>query len=171
MSNEDQGPPADQGPEPRPPPFGYPPQPPPPYGYPPQPPPPYGYPPQPPPPYGYAPPPPYGTTPHTQTDGTAITALVLAIASFALIPTFILAPVCPILAIVALALCPSSRRKIQSSNGAVTGEGLLTAARIVAWINLGLAALVLLLIGIGAAAGWWEDSYDYSLRLAMTVLG
>jgi len=95
---------------------------------------------------------------------------VLAICSFALLPTFILAPVCPILAIVALALCPSSRRKIQSSGGTVSGEGLLTAARIVAWINIGLTALVLVFIGIGAAAGWWDDSSDYSLRLALPFL-
>ncbi len=96
---------------------------------------------------------------------------MLAIASFVLLPTFILAPVCPILAIVALGLCPSSRRKIRSSGGTLTGEGLLTAAKIVAWINLGLTALVLLIIGIGAAAGWWEDEYDYSLRMALTFLG
>ena len=194
MSSEGQGPSPGRGPEPRPeqpsggppppqedpapqgpPPQGPPPWAPPPPGPPPPPwgppgyPPPYGS--QPPPPYGYAPLPPYQPGPRTQTDGTAITALVLAIASFVLIPTVILAPVCPVLAIVSLSLCPSSRRRIQASGGAITGEGLLTAAKIVAWINVGLAALVLLLIGIGAAAGWWsDDDYDYSLRLALGYL-
>ncbi len=72
-----------------------------------------------------------------------------------------------IAAIVSLALCPSARRKIQASGGALTGEGLLTAAKIVSWINIGLTALVLTVLGIGAAAGWWDDnSYDYSLLLA-----
>ena len=72
-----------------------------------------------------------------RTDGTAITALVLSIASFV---------VCPIIpAIVALVMVPSARRNIESSGGTLEGLGLLTAAKIVSWINIGL--WVLLIIG------------------------
>ena len=134
----------------------------------PPPPPQYGYQQQPPPPYGYQQQPPaYSAAPRTQTDGTAITALVLAIASF---PLAFICGIGVIAAIVSLALCPSARRKIEGSGGALTGESMLTAAKIVAWINIGLTALVLVFIGIGAAAGWWDDSSDYSFRLALTFL-
>jgi hypothetical protein len=79
-----------------------------------------------------------------RTDGTAIACLVLSIASFV---------VCyGILAIVALALMPSSRRNITGSGGAVTGLGLLKAAKIISWINLGLVALVLVVLVIAAAS-------------------
>ena len=72
-----------------------------------------------------------------RTDGTAVAALVLAIAAFV---------VCPLIpAVVALALIPGSRRTIQASGGAVGGLGLLTAAKIIAWINIGLGVL-----GLGA---------------------
>jgi len=62
---------------------------------------------------------------------------VLSIASFV---------VCPIIpAIVALVMVPSARRNIESSGGTLEGLGLLTAAKIVSWINIGL--WVLLIIG------------------------
>jgi hypothetical protein len=116
---------------------------------PPPPPPGYGGYAPPPPTYGYAPPPPgygppagnYGTYPPgygypgtaRRTDGTAIAALVLAITSFI---------VCPLIpAIVALAMIPGARRTIVSSGGAVEGLGILTAAKVIAWINVGLCAL------------------------------
>lgn len=113
---------------------------------------------QPPPPaygYGYQPPQ-YNYAPQPRTDGTAIAALVLSIASFV---------VCPFIpAVVALALCPSSRRKIAESRGVLTGEGMLTAAKVVSWVNIGLCALFVVFIGVGAAAGWFdEDPYYYSL--------
>lgn len=179
MSEEGQGPPpgqpseqqpseqqpSNQTPTNQPPPKQPPPNwgPPPPYGYPPQPP-PYGYPP--PPPYGYAPPSPYGTPPRTQTEGTAITALLLAIVSF---PLSFTCGIGVIGVIVSLALTPSARRKIEASGGRLTGESMLTAAKIVAWINIGLTALVLVLIGVGAAAGWWDDDpSDYILPMART---
>lgn len=152
-------PPPTSGPPPPPPGGG----PPPPSGGPPpgwgQPAPPSGPPPgwsQPAPPaYGYG----YGT-PAPQTDGTAITALVLSIASFV---------VCPLIpSVVALALVPSSKRKIDESRGAVTGEGLLTAAKIISWINIGLCALatvlIVILIIVGAAV---DDSDEFSLVLSM----
>lgn len=84
---------------------------------------------------GY-PPAPWGAAP--QTDGTAVAALVCAIASFVVCPV--------ILAVVALVLAHSSDRTITASAGARTGHGLNTAARWIAWINLVLAVLVVLLI-------------------------
>ena len=91
-----------------------------------------------------APPPAYGPPPQgygqvgayggyagpQQTSSRAIIALVLAIGSFVVFP---LVP-----AIVALALVPGAREEIELSGGRVTGDGLLTAAKIVAWINIGL---------------------------------
>ena len=125
---------------------------------PPLPPPPYGY--APAPPYGYGPAPAYGYgPPRPQTEGTAITALVLAAASWV---------VCPVvLAVVALALCPSARRKIESSGGALTGEGLVTAAKIVAWINIGLYAVITLAFIVIAIVAAAVDETD---ELSMAVL-
>ena len=152
---------SDQGSEPPPgqgwgPPQGQPPQgqqPPPPPGQPP----PYWGPPQPPP-YGYGPAPQYGYGPQPQTEGMAITALVLSIASFV---------VCPlVLAIVALSLCPSAQRKIESSGGALTGESLLTAARIISWINIGIAALVAVFVVIGLIIGAASED-EFSLALSL----
>ena len=85
-------------------------------------------------------PPQYGgypgyAAPAPRTDGTATAALILAIASFV---------VCPVIpAVISLVLIPSSRRNIAASGGAVGGEGLLAAAKIVSLINLGLAAVAL----------------------------
>jgi hypothetical protein len=94
-----------------------------------------GYPPA----YGYGAP-----APHT--DGSAITALILSIASF------VFCPIVP--AIIALALIPGARRNIVSSGGVVEGLGMLTAAKIISWINIGLwsAGLVILAIGIAASS-------------------
>lgn len=118
----------------QPPPYGY--GPPPPYG-----PPPYGY---GPPPYGYGPAPP--AYPTQQTDGTAITVLVLAIAAFPV--SFACFGIGVILAIVALALCPKARRNIEASNGALTGESMVTAARIISWVHIGLFALGVVIVGL-----------------------
>lgn len=78
-----------------------------------------------------------GWLPPQQTSGTAIAALVLAIGSFVVLPV--------VPAIIALVLARSAGSDIDSSGGRVSGSGLVTAARIVAWINLGLSALVVLL--------------------------
>jgi len=80
---------------------------------------------------------PYGAYPYAtpKTEGTAIAALICAIGSFV---------VCPILAIVAIPLASSAKRKIEQSNGMLSGENLLTPARIIAWINLGLWAVFVL---------------------------
>jgi hypothetical protein len=59
--------------------------------------------------------------------------LILSIAAFV---------VCPVIpAIVALVLIPGSRRNIQASGGTIEGESLLTAAKIISFIHLGLVAV------------------------------
>ncbi len=70
-----------------------------------------------------------------QTSSNAIIALILAIVSWA---------VCPIIpAIVALVLASSAAKEIEASGGRVQGAGLVTAARIVSWVNIGLWAAML----------------------------
>ncbi|MCP4741096.1 MAG: DUF4190 domain-containing protein [Actinomycetales bacterium] len=78
----------------------------------------------------YPPPPAYGPTP--QTSNNAVAALVLSIVSWVF---------CPIIpAIIALVFASKARREILASNGWVTGTGLVTSAKIVAWINIGFWA-------------------------------
>lgn len=92
----------------------------------------YGPPPQPgqyPPGFGY---------PAPKTDGTAIAVLVLAVCSF------VVFPIVP--AIIALVLAPGAMRTIEASGGRLTGEGLVRAGRITAWIHLALSLGVLLLV-------------------------
>src|SRR4051812_49126053 len=95
-----------------------------------QPPPPPQQPPPPPPPHQWAPPPaagyPYGYQPPQaygygqQTEGTAVAALVLAIASFV---------ICPVItAVAALIVGANARKKIVQSGGRLGGLGPLTAA-------------------------------------------
>lgn len=148
-------------------------------------------PPPPPPPYGHSDPPPYGSTsagqppygqqpqapqygqpaygqqapygyqaygPPPQTEGTAIGALIASILSWVL---------CPLIpAIVALVMIPGAKRKIDSSGGRLTGDGLLTAAKWISWINIGLWALMIVgfgvLIAIGVATSP-DSSSDFSL--------
>lgn len=99
----------------------------------------------------YAPPPPppaYGPTP--QTSNSAVAALVLSIVAWV---------ICPIIpAIIALVFANKAEKEIAASNGWVTGGGLVTASKIVAWINIGLYAallaigvLVLILAAVGGA--------------------
>ena len=57
--------------------------------------------------------------------------------------SFIVCPLIP--AIVALFLASSAKRSIDASNGALDGESLVTAARIIAWINIGLCLLGIVL--------------------------
>ena len=85
-----------------------------------------------------APVPPPAYTPMPQTSNSAIIALVLSIVSWV---------VCPIIpAIIALVFANKADKEIVASNGWVTGGGLVTAAKIVSWINIGLYAA---LIAIG----------------------
>lgn len=96
---------------------------------------------------GYGPPPAYGTPPVSpyagwagpaQTDGRAIAVLVLAICSFVVLPV--------IPAIVALAMAGGTLRDIEASGGRLTGESLVRAGRIVAWVHLGLVLLGILVV-------------------------
>jgi hypothetical protein len=111
----------------------------------------------PPPGYGtYGPPPGYGASPvgpppmmpswapPPQTSGTAIAALVLAGCSWFVFPV--------IPAIVGLVLASNAQRDIDASGGRLTGDGLLTATRWIAWLNIGLsvAGVVLFLLFVGA---------------------
>lgn len=68
-----------------------------------------------------------------QTSSKAIMALVFAILAWT---------TCPIvLAIPALIFAGQAKREIETSNGWVTGEGFVTASRVMGWINLGLWGL------------------------------
>ncbi|MGE5763845.1 MAG: DUF4190 domain-containing protein [Mycobacterium leprae] len=83
----------------------------------------------------------YGPAPRT-TSATAIVALVLAILSF---------PVCPVIfAIISLLLAKSADREIAESGGTKEGEGLVRAARIISWVNIGLVGLAALAFVIAA---------------------
>src|SRR5918993_1633660 len=90
---------------------------------------------------GYGPPPGYGYgyPPGPQTDSTATAALVIAVVGF-----FICAPVG---AIVALVLANSAQKRIEESNGRLTGLEQARAARIIAIVELALTA-VLILVGV-----------------------
>ena len=93
-------------------------------------------------------PPAYGPTP--QTSNSAVAALVLSIVSWV---------ICPIIpAIIALVFANKAEKEIAVSNGWVTGGGLVTASKIVSWINIGLYAaliaigvLVFILAAVGGA--------------------
>jgi hypothetical protein len=72
-------------------------------------------------------------------------ALVLSIASFV---------VCPLIpAVIALVLASQAKQEIAYSGGRVGGDGLVTASRVVAWINIGLCVgfLALLVLGIAVS--------------------
>src|SRR5918992_2434958 len=90
---------------------------------------------------GYGPPPGYGYgyPPGPQTDSTATAALVIAVVGF-----FIGAPVG---AIGALVLANSAQKRIEESNGRLTGLEQARAARIIAIVELALTA-VLILVGV-----------------------
>ncbi len=125
-------------------------------------PPPYGQ----PPPYDasspYGQPPPYGASSpygHPQpfsgylgprNEGMAVAALVLAIASF---PLTFACGVGFITATVALVLAGQAERKIRGASGALTGEGMVRAARILSWIYLGLTVVVLIIVLLALFVG------------------
>ncbi len=73
-----------------------------------------------------------------QTEPSAILALVLAIVAWV---------ACPVLAAVAaLMIAGGAKAKIDVAGGALTGVGLVSAARWLAWIHLGLMVLGALLL-------------------------
>lgn len=75
-----------------------------------------------------------------RTEGTATAALITAIVGL---------PLCaPIGGIIALVLASTASKKIAASGGALGGEGLVTAARIIGWIEVALVGVAIL--GIAA---------------------
>jgi len=68
----------------------------------------------------------------------AIWALVCAIGSWVLLPV--------VLAIVALVLASQAKRAIAASGGATSGEGLITATRVIAWVHLIVVALAVIFV-------------------------
>jgi hypothetical protein len=83
-----------------------------------------------------------------RTDGTAVAALIVSIVAWV---------VCPIIAaVVALALAHAAGNKIDASGGRLTGEGLVRAAQIIAWIQIGLITfgMVVAAIALVAADGF-----------------
>lgn len=79
----------------------------------------------------------YAPAPPTSTN--AIIAFVLSILSWA---------ICPIIpAIVALVLAASAQKEIAAGQGRVQGGGLVTAAKVISWINIGFWAAILVIGG------------------------
>ncbi len=76
-----------------------------------------------------------------ETDRGATWALVLAILSFVLLPL--------VGAVVALFLAAGAQHRIEASGGTLGGIGRVTAAKVLAWINLALLALA----AVGAIVG------------------
>jgi peptidoglycan/LPS O-acetylase OafA/YrhL len=95
--------------------------------------PPPGYGQNPPPGYGQAPP--YGYPYPQQNSQEAVIALVAALLSF------VICPVIP--AIVALVYAGRASRTIAASGGALGGQSMVTAAKIIAWVHL-----VLVVVGV-----------------------
>jgi hypothetical protein len=104
-------------------------------------------------PYGYQPPQAYGYG--QQTEGMAVGALISAIAAFV---------VCPVIpAIVALILAANARKKIVQSGGRLGGDGLVTAATIIAWVNIALGVIgivAIILIAVFADPDSSSTTYD-----------
>jgi hypothetical protein len=83
-------------------------------------------------PYAAYPPPPAG-----QTSNNAVVGLILAVVSWV---------VCPLIAaIVALIFANLASKEIEASGGRVEGQGLVTATRWVAWINIGVVAAAIVI--------------------------
>lgn len=76
-------------------------------------------------------------TPPQGTSSNAIIALVLAIGSWFICPI--------ILAIVALVFANMADKELAASGGQPQGKGLVTAAKIVSWINIGLWAAIIVI--------------------------
>lgn len=100
---------------------------------------------------GWGPPPGYGAPSGygpgyggpQQLEAKAIVAIVLAIGSFVVFPF--------LPAIAALFVAGAARRDIDASGGRLRGGGLVTAAKVVSWVNIGLsvAGVLLLVLAFG----------------------
>jgi hypothetical protein len=114
-------------------------------------------------PAGYGQPPGWGAPgaggPPPETESKAIIALVLSIVSFFLLP------VLP--AIAALVLASSSKRDIEASGGRLGGEGMVTAAKVISWINIGMWVLIplffVLILGIFAILFSTMNNFEQAL--------
>ena len=85
-----------------------------------------------------------------QTSSNGVVAFVLSIASWV---------VCPlVLAIVALVIASKADHEVRASNGALTGGGLITAAKIIAWVNIGVAAAGAVIFVLIALFGLFASS-------------
>lgn len=103
---------------------------------------PYGYPPSAPPgapAYGYP-----AYPPPRPSSGRASTVLVLGIVS--LVTFFALCGLGIVPAIIALAMAPGARREIEASGGVLDGASQVRTGTILAWVTVGLTALVLLAV-------------------------
>ena len=81
--------------------------------------------------YGQAPGYPAATA---TTSNDAVVALVLSICSWVFCPV--------VLAVVALVFAGKAKRAIDASNGWVTGDGMVTAAKVISWINIAVTLVV-----------------------------
>ena len=105
--------------------------------------PPPGYPPQ-----GYQA---VGYGQHPQTDSKAVIGLILAISAWV---------VCPfITAVIALVLAGQSNRAIDASGGRLEGRSLNTATKVIAWINIVLGIIgIIVLFGLIVAGIAFDTS-------------
>ena len=83
---------------------------------------------------------PSAAVPAAQTSSNGVIAFVLALASWILLPL--------VLAIVALVFAKKADDEVAASGGRIQAGGLVTAAKIIAWINIAVAAAGLLLLVI-----------------------
>ncbi len=115
--------------------------------------------------YGYGPQPGYPGGaygyPGSTTSGKATAVMILGIASLVTVWCYGLGIV-P--AIIGLAMGGSAKREIAASGGRVTGDGMVTAGRIMGWISIGLAALfiVAIVLIIAFAPDTTSSTYDGS---------
>ncbi len=81
-----------------------------------------------------------------RTEGSAVAALVCAILAWFVVPI--------VLAIVALVLARSAEKAIDARPTELSGRGLVTGARWVAWVHLVLVAMVVAFLAAFAIAVW-----------------
>ena len=94
----------------------------------------------------------YAQQPYPQTSNNAVVALILGIVSWL---------VCPIIvAIIALVYASKADKEIKASNGWLTGHGMVLAAKILSWINIGFYILMgiffLIMFVVAIASGGFE---------------
>lgn len=116
--------------------------------------------------YGAPPPSPYGgPSPYgSRIEGTAVGSLVCGI----LAVVFVILCVGLILGVIAVVLGIGASRKIDRSGGALQGRGLAIAGQVLGWIGIGLSAVWIVLLIIGAIADGSDDAETIRVvRLAL----